>query len=58
MNPKQHTSSTIALLVTGVLVFGVGTYTQNGGFQLAGGLICLVAVILALRGPSRTPDDR
>lgn len=58
MNPKQLTSSTIALLVAGVLVFGVGTYTQNGGFQLAGGLICLVAVILALRGPSRTPGDR
>ena len=58
MNARQLTSSTIALLVAGIVIFGVGTYTQNGGFQLAGGLVCLVAVIMALRGPSRSPGDR
>ncbi|WP_154659581.1 hypothetical protein [Arenimonas composti] len=47
MNLKQITPSTFALLVAGLLVLVVGTYTANGGFQLAGGLILLVGVILA-----------
>jgi hypothetical protein len=48
MNLKQIKSSTIALLVAGVLILAVGTYTTNGGFQLAGGLVLLVAIILAI----------
>ena len=48
MNLKQIKSSTIALLVAGVLILAVGTYTTNGGFQLAGGLVLLAAIILAI----------
>ncbi|TWT17095.1 hypothetical protein FQY83_17465 [Luteimonas marina] len=48
MNLKQIKSNTIALLVAGVLILTVGTYTTNGGFQLAGGLVLLVAIILAI----------
>ena len=58
MNRTHLAPGTIALLVAGIFVVAVGTYTRNGGFQLAGGLICLVAVMLALRGASRTPGDR
>ena len=47
MNLKQITPSTFALLVAGLLALAVGTYTANGGFQLAGGLILLVGLILA-----------
>ncbi len=55
MNLKQIKSSTIALLVAGVLILVVGTYTTNGGFQLAGGLVLLVAIILAVnQASSRT----
>jgi hypothetical protein len=55
MNLKQIKSSTIALLVSGVLILVVGTYTTNGGFELAGGLVILVAIILAIiQASSRT----
>ena len=47
MNLKQVTSSTVALIVAALVVLGVGTYTDNGGFQFAGALILLVGVILA-----------
>ncbi|MCB1568732.1 MAG: hypothetical protein KDI69_07980 [Xanthomonadales bacterium] len=53
MNLKQIKSSTVALLVAGVLILSVGTYTTNGGFQLAGGLVLLVAIILAISQASR-----
>ena len=48
MNFKQIKPATFALTVVGLLVLAVGTYTSNGGFQLAGGLFLLVAVILAV----------
>jgi hypothetical protein len=48
MKPSKFGSSAIALIVAGLLVIGVGTYTDNGGFQLAGALFLLVAVVLAL----------
>lgn len=47
MNLKQVTPGTIALLVAAALLFGVGTYTDNGGFQLAGGVVLVVALLLA-----------
>ncbi|MFC3715055.1 hypothetical protein ACFONC_02665 [Luteimonas soli] len=56
MNLKQIKSSTIALLVAGVLILSVGTYTTNGGFQLAGGLVLLVAIILAISQASNRTD--
>lgn len=58
MNLKQIKSGTIALLVAGVLVFVVGTYTANGGFRLAGGLILVVAVILAISQASSRAGPR
>ncbi|MFA5685767.1 MAG: hypothetical protein WC995_14590 [Lysobacteraceae bacterium] len=45
-------SNTIALLLSGVLVLAVGTYTENGGFQLAGGIMLLAAAILAFNHAS------
>ncbi len=48
MNLKQIKSTTLAMLVAGALILVVGTYTTNGGFQLAGGLVLLVAIILAI----------
>ena len=40
--------STIALAVAAGLILSVGLYTENGGFQLAGALIAVVAVVVAL----------
>lgn len=48
MNVKQIKPATVAIAVAGLLVLAVGTYTANGGFQLAGGLFLLVTVILAV----------
>lgn len=47
MSLKPITSSTIALLVAALLILGVGIYTDNGGFQLAGGLVLVAGVLLA-----------
>lgn len=58
MNLSQIKSGTIALSVAGVLILVVGIYTTNGGFQLAGGFILLVAVILAIsQASSRAGTD-
>lgn len=46
---KKIKSSTVALLVGGLLLLLVGTYTENGGFQFAGALLLFVSVIIALR---------
>ena len=57
MNLRQISSSAIALLLTAVFILAVGTYTDNGGFQLAGALILVVGAILAFnqaRGRSGT----
>ena len=56
MNLKEITSSTVALLVAGVLVLVVGSFTANGGFQLAGGLILLAGVVRALEQSRRRSD--
>lgn len=47
MNLKQVTSGTLALLAAAALMLLVGTYTDNGGFQLAGVLLLVVALLLA-----------
>ncbi|GIK86109.1 MAG: hypothetical protein BroJett026_15900 [Betaproteobacteria bacterium] len=41
--------STIALAVAAGVMLLVGTYTKNGGFQLAGVLVAVVAAVVALR---------
>jgi len=48
MNLKQIKSSTLTLLVCGLLMLLVGTYTENGGFQLAGAMLVVICLILAL----------
>lgn len=47
MNLQRVTSSSLSLLVAGVFVLLVGTYTDNGGFQLAGALLLVVGLIRA-----------
>jgi len=49
MKPRGIPASTIALLVSGLLILATGTYTENGGFQLAGAIVLAVGVLLALR---------
>ena len=47
MNLRKIRSSSVALLVAAAVVFGTGTYTQNGGFQVAGLLILVGGLALA-----------
>ena len=48
MNLKNIKSTTYALLVAGLFILLTGTYTDNGGFQLAGGMLIFVTLIIAL----------
>ena len=48
VNPRRITPGTLALVVAALLVLAVGLYTANGGFQLAGALILLVGIFLAI----------
>ena len=57
MNIRLIKSNSIALFVGSVLIFAVGIYTDNGGFQLAGGIMLLVAAILAFNQANGRPDD-
>ncbi len=52
MNLKQIKPGTMALLVGGLFMLLVGTYTGNGGFQFAGVLLLLVSTITALHQAS------
>ncbi len=47
MNLKQITPSTISLIVPTIMLLAVGTYTDNSGFQLAGGILLIVMLIIA-----------
>lgn len=57
MNLKQIASSTIALLITAVLVLLTGTYTDNAGFQLTGTLLFVTALILAFNQARNRGDS-
>ena len=46
MHFRQITPATISLLMAALVMLAVGTYTDNGGFQLAG-VILLVVVLIA-----------
>jgi hypothetical protein len=48
MNLKNIKSTSYALLVAGLVILLVGTYTDNGGFQLAGGILIFVTLIIGL----------
>ncbi|MBK7472935.1 MAG: hypothetical protein KAX84_02215 [Burkholderiales bacterium] len=47
MDMKKIRLDSIALLAAAAIVLCTGYYTDNGGFQLAGGLILLGGVALA-----------
>ena len=52
MNSKLVKSPNFSLFVAGLVTLLVGTYTDNGGFQLAGGMLCFISLVrwLASRG--------
>lgn len=52
MSIKQISTSTIAILVAALFVLATGSYTDNGGFQLAGALLLVVGLILAFNQAS------
>jgi len=57
MRLNRITTGTVALLLGAVLLLGVGTYTENGGLQLAGGILLVVAVITALNQARSSRDE-
>ncbi len=48
MNLKSIWSSNHALLVAGLFMLLTGTYTDNGGFQLAGGILIFVTLVIVV----------
>lgn len=58
MNLKQIKSTTLALFLAGLFLLGAGIYTSNGGFQLAGGILLMVAAILALNQASNRTGNQ
>ncbi|WP_162374178.1 hypothetical protein [Pseudoxanthomonas sangjuensis] len=56
MGLKQIRSSTVALLVAALLFLAVGTYTDNGGFRLAGELILAVGLLVAFSQAMKRND--
>lgn len=57
MKSKWITSSAIGLFAGGILLLAVGTYTGNGGFQWAGGIMLVVAATLVLDRTGRRSGD-
>lgn len=49
MTPKAISSTAIALIVSALLILVSGLYTDNGGFQLAGAIVLLVGVVVAIK---------
>ena len=47
MQLSQIKPTTIALLLAALVMVVVGTYTDNGGFQLAGFILLFVAFVTA-----------
>jgi uncharacterized membrane protein len=48
MDLSRIRPATIALIVAAIVVLVVGAYTENSGFQLAGLILGVVAVITAI----------
>jgi hypothetical protein len=40
MSSNLHRSQIFALFVAGIFALLVGTYSDNGGFQVFGGMLC------------------
>ncbi len=47
MDLRQIRPTTISLLLAALVMAAVGTYTDNGGFQLAGVILLVVVLITA-----------
>jgi uncharacterized membrane protein len=52
MNSFKLNSSTLAILIVTLLVGGVGFYTENNGFVVAGAIFLVVGLLMIVR--SRT----
>lgn len=57
MNLNNIAAGTIAMLAAGAFLGGVGIYTDNGGLQLAGALIFLAGLLLAIEQAGGRADD-
>ncbi len=55
MDLKRISASTVALLVAALVVLATGVYTDNGGFRLAGILLLVTGILVAL-GQARDQD--
>ena len=58
MNFKLIKPGTYAISVAGILALAVGTYTGNGGFQLAGALFLAIALVVGLNQATAEDGDR
>ncbi|MCC6606172.1 MAG: hypothetical protein IT327_23400 [Anaerolineae bacterium] len=54
MNSLKLNSGTIALLVVALLVGGVGFFTENNGFLIAGVIFLVVGLITAVNELRKT----
>jgi uncharacterized membrane protein YfcA len=54
MNSNLRKSQTFSLFVAGIVGLMVGAYSDNSGFQLFGGILCFISIVLWLskRGKS------
>ncbi len=58
MTKNPVSSAAIALIVAALLILLSGIYTDNGGFQLAGAIVLLVGVVLAIKELSDGRKER
>lgn len=49
MNLSRLNSGTIAILIVALLVGGIGFYTGNNGFVVAGAIFLVVGLIMLVR---------
>jgi hypothetical protein len=48
MSSNLLKSQTFSLFVAGIVALLVGTYSGNGGFQVFGGMLCFISIVLWL----------
>ena len=48
MSSNLHKSQIFALFVAGIFALLVGTYSDNDGFQVFGGMLCFISIVLWL----------
>jgi uncharacterized membrane protein YiaA len=57
MNLNRITATTVTMFLTAGFLFLVGTYTENSGFQFAGFIFAVVALITALNQATSTSNS-